>query len=359
MVPLIKKVSKKAGAAPGTVEYVGAEREHAVTVDIIDYDAENLRELNNVSIDEALPFRDVDTISWINISGVHDIETVQAVGNHFNIHPLVLEDIVNTGTRPKIDEQEGLLVVVMKMQRLTAGGTPISEQVSLVVGPTVVLSFQEQPGDVFDAVRDRIRKTTPRVRFMTTDYLAYALMDAIVDHYYAVLENAGHRIEDLEDRLVTDPQREDLERIHDLKRELLLMRRRVWPLREVVGGLLRSESPLVRQTTLPYLRDLYDHVVQVIDTVETFRDMASGLLDIYLSSVSNRMNEVMKVLTIIATIFIPLGFLAGVYGMNFDTTVSTWNMPELGLPFGYIMFWGIAIAIGGGLFWFFKRRGWL
>ncbi len=359
MVSLIKKLSKKAGAPPGTVTYVGTEREHAVTVEVIDYDADNLRELKDAAIDDILPFRDSQTVSWINVSGVHDIETVQVIGGHFNIHPLILEDIVNTGTRPKLEEQDGLITIIMKMQRLDKDGAPTSEQVSFVVGPSTVVSFQEQPGDVFEAVRDRIRKTTPRVRFMTTDYLAYALMDAIVDNYFAVLEDAGQRIEELEGRLVTSPRREDLEEIYDLKRELLQMRRRVWPLREVIGGLLRSESPLVQQTTLPYIRDLYEHVVQVIDTVETFRDMASGLLDIYLSSVSNRMNEVMKVLTIIATIFIPLGFLAGVYGMNFDTEASGWNMPELGLPFGYIGFWTVAILIGGGLLWFFRRKGWL
>lgn len=359
MVPLIKKLSKKTGSAPGTVAYVGTERAHEVTVEVIDYDAQSLRELKDASIEDALPFRDSPTISWINVSGVHDIETVQTIGSHFNVHPLTLEDIVNTGTRPKIEEQDGLIIIIMKMQYLDEDGVPASEQISLIVGPSTVVSLQEQPGDVFDAVRDRIRKATPRVRFMTTDYLAYALMDAVVDNYFAVLEDAGQQIEDLEGRLVANPQREDLEAIHDLKRELLLMRRRIWPLREVVGGLLRSESPLVHQTSLPYVRDLYEHVVQVIDTVETFRDMTSGLLDIYLSSVSNRMNEVMKVLTIIATIFIPLGFLAGVYGMNFDTSISGWNMPELGLPFGYVMFWGVAIMIGGGLFWFFKRRGWL
>jgi magnesium transporter len=359
MVPLLKKLSRKAGAPPGTVAYVGPDRKHAVTVNVIDYDAESLRQLTDVELKDALPFRDSETVSWIDISGVHDVEPIQLVGSHFNVHPLILEDIANTGTRPKIEEQDGLIAVIMKMQRLGDEGDAVSEQVSLVIGPSTVISFQEQPGDVFDAVRDRIRGTTPRVRFMTTDYLAYALMDAIVDNYFAILEDAGQRIEDLEDRLVANPDREDLETIHDLKRDLLLMRRRVWPLREVVGGLLRSESPLVRESTRPYLRDLYEHVVQVIDTVETFRDMASGLLDIYLSSVSNRMNEVMKVLTIIATIFIPLGFLAGVYGMNFDTTISDWNMPELGLPFGYIMFWVIALLIGGGLFAFFKRKGWL
>ena len=210
-----------------------------------------------------------------------------------------------------------------------------------------------------DSVRERIKKTMPRSRFLGSDYLAYSLVDATVDHYFSVLENIGDGIESIEEELITNPGTRSLQSINDLKRELALMRKRVWPLREVVGGLERSESKLVHKSTRIYLRDLYEHVIQVIDTVETFRDMTSSLLDIYLSSVSNKMNEVMKVLTIFATIFIPLGFLAGVYGMNFDHSASPFNMPELGWRFGYLFFWSIAILIGGGLLWFFRRKGWL
>ena len=194
---------------------------------------------------------------------------------------------------------------------------------------------------------------------MGTDYLAYAMVDAVVDHYFYILESLGERIQDMEDELAETPQKESLGIIHELKRELIYMRRSVWPLREVIGGLDRSESDLIHDYTAPYIRDLYEHTVQVIDTVETFRDMVSGLLDIYLSSVSNKMNEVMKVLTIIATIFIPLGFLAGVYGMNFDTSISPFNLPELGFRYGYPLFWLTALLIGGGLFWFFKRKRWI
>jgi magnesium transporter len=222
-----------------------------------------------------------------------------------------------------------------------------------------VLSFQERPGDVFEPIRERLRKTSPRVRFMNSDYLAYTLIDAIVDHYFVVLESVAANIEDVEDALIKNPQSEDLEAIHDLKRQLIMMRKATWPLREVVGGLERLETDLVKDSTSPYLRDLYEHTIQVIDTVETFRDIVSGLLDVYLSSVSNKMNEVMKVLTLIATIFIPLGFLAGVYGMNFDTSISVLNMPELGLRYGYIIFWIVAICIGGGLYLYFKRKKWL
>jgi magnesium transporter len=212
---------------------------------------------------------------------------------------------------------------------------------------------------VFNSVRERVKRTVPRTRMMTPDYLAYALMDAIVDNYFVVLEHVGEHVEALEDDLVADPRPDTLETIQQLKRELLFMRRSVWPLREAIGGLTRTETGLVRKSTQPYLRDLYEHIIQVIDSIETFRDMVSGLLDIYLSSVSNRMNEVMKVLTVIATVFIPLGFLAGVYGMNFDTSIGPFNMPELGFKYGYPMFWLVAVLIGGGLFWFFRRRHWI
>jgi magnesium transporter len=252
-----------------------------------------------------------------------------------------------------------IFLVLKMVHGNTAAGEIQSEQFSFVVGDNFVISFQEREGDVFEPVRDRIRKTIPRVRFMNSDYLAYTLVDAIVDGYYAVLETFGERIESMEDLLVKDPRTESLEAIHDLKRQLILMRKAVWPLREVVSGLDRAESPLVKLETRAYLRDLYEHTIQVIDTVETFRDMVSGLLDIYMSSVSNKMNEVMKVLTIIATIFIPLGFLAGVYGMNFDAAAGPYNMPELGFRYGYLTFWAAAVLIGGGLFFFFKRKKWL
>ena len=303
---------------------------------------------------------ETSTITWINIDGLHDVETIEKIGGHFGMHPLIMEDIANTGQRPKLETSEKHLFLVLKMLYCDPDNGEIrSEQFSFVVGNNFVISFQERVGDVFEPVRYRIRKTEPRVRFMNADYLAYTLVDAIVDGYFSVLEALGERIESMEDVLVNDPRPEHLETIHELKRELIVMRKAVWPLREVVGGLERLESDLIKDGTRTYLRDLYEHTIQVIDTVETFRDMVSGLLDIYMSSVSNKMNEVMKVLTIMATIFIPLGFLAGVYGMNFDTAASPFNLPELGLPYGYLMFWGLVVLIGGGLFVFFKRKGWL
>ena len=360
MVSLIKRQSKKAGLDPGTVVFVGERKVEKTTISIIDYDQNNYQEKAVASIEECFPFKETPTVTWINIDGIHDIEVIEKLGAHFDFHPLILEDIANTGHRPKMEESEHYIFLTLKMIYFDEPGEEItSEQVSIIFGENYVISFQERAGDVFDSVRERIKKTMPRSRFLGSDYLAYSLVDATVDHYFSVLENIGDGIESIEEELITNPGTRSLQSINDLKRELALMRKRVWPLREVVGGLERSESKLVHKSTRIYLRDLYEHVIQVIDTVETFRDMTSSLLDIYLSSVSNKMNEVMKVLTIFATIFIPLGFLAGVYGMNFDHSASPFNMPELGWRFGYLFFWSIAILIGGGLLWFFRRKGWL
>lgn len=360
MLKLFKKVSKKIGMMPGTLAYVGDKKHEEVKIDVIDYDASELQEKTVPAVEDCFPFKDSPTITWINVNGIHDTDIVEKLGKHFDIHPLVQEDIVNTGHRPKMDESDNYVCIVLKMLSINNdNGGLDSEQVSIIFGNNYVISFQEKEGDVFNHVRERIRKTVPRVRFMGADYLAYTLIDAVVDHYFLVLENIGERVESLEDTLIDNPTPENMETIHDLKRELILVRKAIWPLREAIGGLERLESELIHDFTQPYLRDLYEHVIQVIDTVETLRDMVSGLFDMYMSSVSNRMNEVMKVLTIIATIFIPLSFLAGVYGMNFDTSASSFNLPELGLRFGYIFFWIAVLVVGGGLLVFFKRKRWL
>ncbi len=360
MVRLIKKVSKKIGVMPGQVVYVGDERTEKVKISIIDYDTTNLTERHNVTVEECFPFKDTPTVTWINIDGIHDVDIIEQIGKHFNMHHLILEDIANTAQRPKIEVAKDYIFLVVKMlYNRSSDGELVSEQLSIVFGSNFVISFQEQEGDVFELIRERIRTTTPRVKFLGTDYLAYSLIDAIVDNYFLVLEDVGDKIEPLEDKLIVDPRPDDLQGIYDLKRKLIDMRKRVWPLREVIGNFERLEMPLIHDYTGAYLRDLYEHVIQVIDTVETARDMVSGLLDIYLSSVSNRMNEVMKVLTIIATIFIPLSFLAGIYGMNFNTATSPFNMPELSWRFGYPFFWLLALAIGVGMLIFFRRKRWL
>ncbi len=358
---LIKKISKKKkGLKPGSVVFVGEKKIEKPRIRIIDYSKETLKEHEVSSIEECFPLKGSSTLSWINIDGLHDEELLIKLGEHFNLHPLSMEDIANTGQRPKLEINDDYILVILKMLYLSEDNKElISEQFSVIIGRNYVLSFQEQVGDVFDQVRHRLRKTSPRERFLNADYLAYTLIDAVIDHYYVVLEETSNKIESMEDILIRHPQPHDLEIIHELKRHLVYMRKVTWPLREVIGGLERDETKLIRNETKIYLRDLYEHTIQVIDTVETFRDMVSGLLDIYLSSISNKMNDVMKVLTIIATIFIPLGFLAGVYGMNFDTSVSVLNMPELRSPYGYIMFWSIALIIGGGLFAFFKKKKWI
>ncbi|MBD3332422.1 magnesium/cobalt transporter CorA [candidate division GN15 bacterium] len=360
MARLYGRDSRKKGMMPGSVVYVGKERTEPIDITVTDYTANELRDVTVENVEDVFGFRDSDSISWINVSGIHDAVVVQKIGEHFGIHPLVLEDIVNAGHRPKFEDGTDYLFAIIKMLDFTGSDdTLTSEQVSVVWGESWVITFQELPGDVLDSVRQRLRRTIPRVRFMDSDYLAYALLDTIVDHYFMVLEQLGERIELLEDDIAERPAESSLATIREIKHQLVFMRKVIWPLREAVAGLDRTESRLLHSATRPYLRDLYEHVIQVIDTVETFRDMVGGLLDLYHTGVSNRMNEIMKVLTIFASIFIPLGFLAGVYGMNFDTGISDLNMPELTLPFGYILFWGIAIAIAGGLLWYFRRQKWL
>jgi magnesium transporter len=279
---------------------------------------------------------------------------VEKIGTHFGIHPLIMEDILHTGQRPKGEDLGDYLFIVLKMiYHDEEKDEVIGEQLSLILGPNYVISFQEREGDVFNPIRERIRNAKGRIRKAGADYLAYVLVDAIVDHYFAILEELGGTIESLEEELVTNPRPETLQTIHTLKRELIFLRKSVWPLREVISGLEREESPLITEPTGIYLRDVYDHTIQVIDTIETYRDMVSGMLDIYLSSLSNRMNEVMKVLTMIATIFIPLTFIAGIYGMNFKF------MPELEWHWGYPMALVVMLLIVGSMFIYFRRKKWL
>ncbi|MFH1686012.1 MAG: magnesium/cobalt transporter CorA [bacterium] len=356
----VRTAAKKLGLKPGSVVYVGKERAEDVRLDIIDYSASEYDEKRVATIEECFPYKESATLSWINVDGIHNAELVEKLGQHFGMHPLMLEDIVNTGHRPKMEEADGHILIILKMlYRDAQTNESKKEQISVVFGKNWVITFQETGQDVFGFVRERIRKTVPRVRLMTADFLAYTLLDAVVDHYFIELEQLGDEIEALDDAVSENPKPGHVNEIRDLKKQLISVRKAVWPLREVIGGLERTESSLMQQSTGPYIRDLYEHTIQVIDTVETFRDMVSGLLDLYHTGLSNRMNEIMKVLTIIATIFIPLGFLAGVYGMNFNADASPFNLPELGMRYGYPLFWLAVLAIGGGLLWFFKRKRWL
>lgn len=334
--------------------YIGEKVVGKVKIRVMDYDETHFQEKEVKAIEECFPFKDTPTVTWINIDGVHQADIIEKIGKQFDIHPLILEDIMNTEQRPKIEDFENYLFIVLKMLYTdNKNGEIQSEQVSLVVGPNYVISFQEREGDVFDPIRDRIRTAKGRVRRMGPDYLAYALIDAIVDNYFVVLEKVGEKIEDVEEKLVTEPSPQVLKNIHGLKRKLLFLRKSVWPLREVINILERGECSLVKKATIIFLRDVYDHTIQVIETIEVYREMLSEMIDAYLSSISNKTNEIVKVLTIIATIFIPLTFIASIYGMNF-----TW-MPELEWPEGYHMVLVVMAIIGSIMIIFFRRKKWI
>ncbi|MFX1503314.1 MAG: magnesium/cobalt transporter CorA [Promethearchaeota archaeon] len=351
---LIKKSSKSVGLPPGSLIHIGEKKTEKMKISVIDYGIGKYDEKEVKNVEDCFPYIKKPSVTWINVDGLHEVDVIEKLGNCFEIHPLVLEDIVNTEQRPKMEDFEKYIFFVLKM--LYAGDKTnmiYSEQVSIILGKNFVISFQEAVGDVFDSVRERIRKGKGRIRKMGSDYLAHALIDAIVDNYYTILEKIGERVESMEQDLVSNPVPGTLQQIYNIKREMIYLRKSVWPLREVINGLIREESKLIRKETHIYLRDLYDHTIQVIDTIETFRDMISGMLDIYMSSVSNKMNEVMKVLTIFAAIFIPLTFIAGIYGMNFQ------YMPELSIQWAYPAVWIIIILISVSLLVYFKHRKWL
>lgn len=351
----VRRRSQKSGLPPGSLVHIGRTRLDTTRITVIDYDDTQFIEQSFDSVDACVAFRDKPTVTWINIDGIHQAEVIAQIGDCFNLHPLVLEDIQNTEQRPKIESYTDYLYIVVKMLYFDETVNAVSiEQVSIVVGKNYVISFQEGiEGDVFGHLRERLRNEQGRVRRLGSDYLAYSLIDAIVDNYFSIIEKMGEKIELLEERLISNPTAGTLHEIHFLKREMIFLRKAVWPLREVISVLGRSETEIIQESTRIYLRDVYDHTIQVIDTVESYRDMVSGMLDIYLSSVSNRLNAVMKVLTIIATIFMPLTFIAGVYGMNFK------HMPELEWPYGYLMIWGIMIAIALWMLAFFRKKKWL
>ena len=354
MRKLIRRSSKKAGLPPGSLVHVGEKKVESPKVTIFDYHEDHFQEREAATVDECIPFKDTPTVTWINIAGIHDVEILRSLGDCYAIHPLVLEDILNTEQRPKLEDFGTYLFIVAKMLYLERGTSEVrAEQISMIVGPNFVISFQETEEDVFEGIRERIRSGRGRIRHRGADYLAYALLDAVVDGYFVILETIGGELEDIEDQLIRDPSAGVLQIVYEMKRELIFLRKSVWPLREVLAVLSRQESELIKQETIAYLRDVYDHTIQVIDTIESLRDLVAGMHDTYLSSISNRMNEVMKVLTIFATIFIPLTFIAGVYGMNFD-----W-MPELRWHWSYPILWLFMLAVGISMLVFFRRKRWL
>jgi magnesium transporter len=343
----------KKGFPPGKPVYVGDPRTAPVAITVIDYDPEHFDQQTFANPQECFKYRDTPTTTWINIDGVHRTEVVEKIGVHFSINPLALEDIVNTKTRSKIDDFREYVFIVLKMLNYDREKRDMNmEQVSLIVGKNYVISFQQDPTDLFDGIRERLRDPDSRMRSFGTDYLAYCLMDRVVDEYFQIIEAMGDELAIMEDEVAANPSRELLARLNDLKSDSIYLRKSVWPLREVISYLLRNEVHLIRDEVLPYYRDLYDHIIQVIDTTETYRDLFSDIMDVYLSNLSLKMNEVMKVLTVISTIFIPLTFIVGVYGMNFH------YMPELDWRFGYFAVWGFMVLVAGGMILYFRNRRW-
>lgn len=349
-----RKRSGKAGMPPGTLVHVGEKRTEAVRITYIDYDELHFQEKEILNVEECFHLKNTSTTTWINIDGIHNVDIIEKIGGQFDLHPLIMEDVLNTEQRPKFEDYDKYMFIVFKMLSYNDEKQKTEiEQVSVVLGQNFVISFQERVGDVFEQIRDRIRNAKGRIRKAGPDYLAYSLLDAIVDNYFSILERIGEKIEFLEEQLVKDPTEQTIRQIHLLKREMIILRKSVWPLREVISGLQRTESRLIEKSTSFYLRDVYDHTIQIMDTIESSRDMISGMVDLYLSSLSNKMNSVMKVLTIIATIFIPLTFIAGVYGMNFR------YMPETDCRWGYPAAWLVMIIVAVVMLIYFRKKKWI
>jgi magnesium transporter len=345
-------------ASPGTVRYIGKDRDHRVKIDLIQYSSEFVREVAVESVDSLAhhlgDFGSGSDYFWVNVSGVHETEVLEQLGELLSLHPLVLEDIANTSHRAKIEEYEDSLFIIMKMVSYqTHSSQIVLEQMSIILMPQLVVTFQEVDGDPLNPVRARLRSGKGRLRKSGSDYLTYAIMDAVIDYYYTALEQLGEQIEEVETRLVSHPTHHTLTSIYKLKHELMYMRKSIWPARDMIGQLMRLEHPIIGETLHVYLRDIYDHTVQIVETTETLRDMASSMLDLYLSTVSQRLNEVMKILTIFSAIFIPLTFITSLYGMNFK------YMPELDFRYGYFVLIGVLVMITIGLFIFFRKKKWL
>jgi magnesium transporter len=351
----LKKRSRKTGLPPGALVHIGEKWSEKSRISVMQYDEDTLVEKELAEISRKHLRDDPSLKTWIHVDGIHDTAILEQMGEEFGLHPLVLEDILNTDQRPKTEDMGSYIFVVLKFFVAESNGTAEirSEQISLVWGPDFVLSLQEKAGELLNPVRERIRHGKGRIRKAGADYLAHAVIDTVVDSYFSVLEDMEEEIDACEESLVNRPTSAILKTIQGVKRSMIVLRKAVWPLREAVASLERSESPLIAESTNIYFRDVYDHTIQVMDTIETYRDSLSGMLDIYLSSLSNRMNEIMKVLTIIATIFIPLTFIAGVYGMNFE------YMPELKWRWGYFIVWGVMIFIALFMLKWFRKNRWL
>lgn len=359
-----KKLHRKTpGEVPGKAVHTGEQRLEHVLMTVHDFDEDHYDVIPIKMIDKSEPYLQDKSKTWIQVMGLHDIDKLKSVWEYFDLHPLVQEDIVSVSQRPKVEHYDNALFIVMRLIKPKVDSTDQisihTEQISIVLGENYVLSFQESDEPIFDPILKRLEQKSTRLRRYGPDYLAYALMDTVVDYYFHALDLLGESIEKVEERIIDEPGDEHLQVIHSLRRDMIYLRKSVWSLRDGVNSLIRDDSPLMTDEVKLFMRDVYDHIVQVIDSIETNREMVIGLFDMYMSGLSNKMNEVMKVLTIIATIFIPLTFIAGIYGMNFDPDVSPYNLPELGWYYGYPASLLLMAIITVGLVYFFKKKGWL
>ncbi len=357
----LENAARRKGLPPGSVTLISDDRYRKTVIKSMHYGEGFCEEKVHEDIEDAFRRPDGTSVSWINIDGLHDSSVMTRIGEKYGIHPLILEDILSIDPRPKIEEYDKFMFIVLRMIRFDENEYIINaEQVSMILMKDILITFQEVEGDVFDLIRDRIRNSKGRIRKMGADYLAYSLVDAIVDGYFVVLDKIGEEVEGIEDSLVENsPGKEALMDIHELKREMIFLRRSVGPLREILSGLHRSHSEFIGDEIMMYFKDSYDHTVQVVETIDSFREMLSSMHDVYLSSISNRMNQIMKVLTIISTIFIPLTFISGIYGMNFHTDASPFNMPELNWRYGYFAVLGVMMAVALCMLAFFRKNRWI
>ena len=345
---------KNIGQIPGAVIYTGKKTSQKLFIESFDYNKDQYVEKELSNIEESFAYKLTDSITWLNLNGLNHVSDIEKIGIHYDLHPLVIEDIVSLSQRPKIDEYDNYLFVVLKMLYYNDKEKLVTEQVSFVLGKNYVISFQESEGDVFNEVRDRIRLAKGRIRQMGADYLLYALMDAVVDYYFEIIEVLSDKIEDFETEIFAGNVKDNVNfEIQNLKREVLKVRRAIFPLRDVVSRIEKHESTLILKKTKTFYRDIYDHLIQVSENIDIYREMIWSLMDMYMTTISNKMNEVMKVLTIMASIFIPLTFIAGIYGMNFD------YIPELKYKYSYFVLWGVMILMFFGMLYYFKRKKWL
>jgi magnesium transporter len=347
------------GTAPGVLTSPADSLKQRIRIQLVDYSQQDFIEKDLLDLEECRGYLSRDSVTWIHVSGVADADTVQRLGEFFGLHPLALEDVLNTGQRPKSDSYDDQLFVVLYLAQQQKKRVS-TQQLSMFLGPGFLVSFCGAESDPFETVRKRLHSHMAKFRDHKEDYLLYTLLDLTVDHGFPVLEALGEQVEILEDELLGTPDRATLAKLHALRRETLMLRRLLWPQREVVNNLVREDHPLIQESTKVYLRDCYDHAVQIIELLESYREVIAGLVDVYLSSVSNRLNEIMRVLTVIATLFIPLTFITSVYGMNFgNNSHSPWAMPELQWYYGYPALWALMIGAAAGLLWYFRRKRWL